>query len=100
MSTSLGNLIIVYFASKFAKNGGHVRLQNYLAMPHVFQVFEKHPSARTSFREFTNFVQEVTSGKIIDTQMNAVNGKGIFEDEPLDLDQYPITFTKKKHFDH
>ena len=90
------DLMIVYFASKFAKNGGHVRLQNYLAMPHVFQIFDKHPCTRTCFREYAKFIDDVTSGNIIETQMNIFNGKGIIQDEPLDLEQYPITFTREE----
>ena len=90
------DLITVYFASKFAKNGGQLRLQNYIAMPHVFQIFQKHPSTHTSFREYAKFITDVTSGKTIETQMNIVNGKGVIEEYPLDLEQYPTAYTREE----
>jgi hypothetical protein len=96
MPRLLSYLIIVYFASKFAKNGGHVRLQNYIAMPHVFQLFPKHPSTHTSFREYAKFIKEVTSGQPIETQMSIVNGKGVIEEQPLNLEQYPTSYTKEE----
>jgi acetyl esterase/lipase len=89
-------LTVVYFASQFAKNGGKVRLQNYLAMPHVFQMFLKHPSPKTSFREFAKFITEVTSGKSIETEFQIINGKGIIEGEPLQIETYQISFTKEE----
>jgi hypothetical protein len=94
--TSHAVLMVVYFASNFAKNGGSIRLQNYLAMPHVFQIFHTHPSTQTSFQQYGRFIKEVTSGKSIQTQMQIVNGKGILEDHQLDLKQYPISFTKEE----
>jgi hypothetical protein len=81
-------------------NGGHVRLQNYLAMPHVFQIFEKHPSTHTVYLEYARFIKEVTNGKIIETEMRIVNGKGMIQDGPLDLKQYPVTFTKEEVFQY
>ena len=87
-------LMIVYFASKLAKNGGRVRLQNYIGMPHVFQVFQKHPSTHASFREYAKFITEVTSGKPIETQMSFVNGKGVIEERSLNLEEYPTSYTK------
>ena len=84
----------VYFGAQFAKNGGNVRLQNYLAMPHVFQMFQKHPSTKTSFREYAKFITEVTNGKPIKTEAQIVNGKGIIEDAPLSFESYQISFTK------
>jgi acetyl esterase/lipase len=92
----LSYLMIVYFASKLAKNGGRVRLQNYIAMPHVFQIFQKHPSTHTSFREYAKFITEVTSGKPIESQMSIVNGKGVIEEQPLNLEQYPTSYSKKE----
>ena len=89
-------LTAVYFASQFAKNGGKVRLQNYLAMQHVFQMFLKHPSPKTCFREFAKFITDVTSGKSIETEFQIVNGKGIIEDEPLQIETYQISFTKEE----
>ena len=88
--------MIVYFGYKFAKNGGHVRLQDYLAMPHVFQIFQKHPCTRKSFQEFARFIKEVTNGEVIQTDMKIINGKGIMEEKQLNLEQYPVTFTKEE----
>ena len=73
-----------------------MRLQNYLAMPHVFQMFLKHPSPKTCFREFAKFITDVTSGKTIETTFQIVNGKGIIEDEPLQIETYQISFTKEE----
>jgi len=86
----------VYFASQFAKNGGKVRLQNYLAMPHVFQIFLKHPSTKASFRECSKFINDVTSGKTIETEFQFLKGKGIIEDTPLKVETYQISFTKEE----
>lgn len=73
-----------------------MRLQNYLAMPHVFQMFQKHPSTRTCFREYGKFIKDVTSGKPIETEMQIVNGKGIFEDTPLKFESYKVSFSKEE----
>jgi len=73
-----------------------VRLQNYLAMPHVFQMFQKHPSTRTCFREYGKFIRDVTSGKAIETEMQIVNGRGIMEDTPLKIESYHISFTEEE----
>ena len=89
-------LTTVYFALNFAKNGGRIRLQNYLAMPHTFHIFQKHPSAITSFREYAKFIQHVGSGKTIETQMQVVSGKGIIATHPLDLEEYSIAFTQEE----
>ena len=67
-------------------------------MPHVFQIFEKHPSTYTVFREYARFIKEVTGGKIIETEMKIVDGKGIIQEDPLDLEQYPVLFTKDEVF--
>src|SRR5271170_1025102 len=89
-------LTAVYFASQFAKSGGKVRLQNYLAMPHVFQMFLKHPSTKTCFREFAKFINDVTNGKSIETEFQIVNGRGIIEDVPLKIEGYQISFTTEE----
>lgn len=73
-----------------------MRLQNYLAMPHVFQMFQKHPSTWTCFREYGKFIKDVTSGKPIETEMQIVNGKGIIEDTPLKFESYKISFSKEE----
>ncbi len=70
-------------------------MQNYIAMPHVFQIFQKHPSTNTSFREYAKFITDVTGAKTIETRMNIVNGKGIIEEYPLDLDKYPTAYTNE-----
>jgi hypothetical protein len=89
-------LMVVCFASRFAQNGGAVRLRNYMSMPHVFQMFKSHPSVNMSYREFAKFIKEVTNGKPIETQMSFVNGKGITEKVSLDLKKYSVTFTKEE----
>jgi hypothetical protein len=87
-------LTIVYFASTFAKNGGSIRLQNYMSMPHVFQMFRTHPSVNTSFKEFARFIKDVTSGKQVQTQISFVNGNGVADKDPLDLEKYSVTYPK------
>jgi hypothetical protein len=75
------------------KNGGKVHFQNYLSMPHVFVIFEKHPSTERCYRELGKFTKAVTSGKDIETSMEVVNGKGEIEG-PLNIGNFPITFSK------
>jgi hypothetical protein len=87
-------LTIVYFASTFAKNGGSIRLQNYMSMPHVFQIFRTHPSSNTSFKEFARFIKDATDRKRVETQISFVNGKGIADKDPLDLEKYSVTYSK------
>jgi hypothetical protein len=89
-------LMVVCFASRFAKKGGAVRLKNYMSMPHVFQMFRTHPSVKMSYREFAKFIKEVTNGNPIETQMSLVNVKGITEKESLNLEKYSVTFTKEE----
>ena len=86
----------MYFAYHFAASGGQLRLQNYLAMPHLFQIFQKHVSAVTVFREYGLFIRDVTKGRRIGTEMRNVSGKGIIEETPLDLEQYPVLFSKQE----
>jgi len=92
------SLTKVYFAYQFAQNGGKVRLQSYLAMPHIFPMFQKHPSTKTCFRQYAKFIREVTSGESIETEMQIVNGKGIIEAAPLEFESYQISFTKEEVF--
>jgi hypothetical protein len=73
-----------------------VRLQSYLSMPHNFQVFDTHPSIATAFRECVQFIQDVTTGRTVETEMKAVNEKGVIEQTPLDLEKYPVTATKEE----
>ena len=70
-----------------------MHLQNYRSMPHVFLMFEMHPSTKTCYTEMIRFVKEVTSGKDIDTRMEIVNGKGEIE-TTVDLTNYPIDVSK------
>jgi hypothetical protein len=87
-------LTIVYFAATFAKNGGRIRLQNYMSMPHVFQMFRTHPSVNTSFKEFARFIKDVTNGTQVETQISFINGKGVADKHPLDLEKYSVTYSK------
>jgi hypothetical protein len=86
----------VYFGLNFVKRGGKIRLQNYKSMPHVFQIFSRHPSTKTCFNEYGKFISNVTSGKAIETRFEMVNGKGVIEEEPLDLSQYQVSFSKEE----
>jgi hypothetical protein len=76
---------VVYFALNHAENGGKVILQSYLSMPHVFVVFDKHPSTQACYREMAQFVMEVTSGHTIETKMQVVNGKGEISEMHMNL---------------
>ena len=73
-----------------------MRLQNYKSMPHVFPMFPKHPSTNTCYKEWARFINEVTSGEKIETALQMVNGKGIIENTPLDLERYHVGFTKEQ----
>jgi hypothetical protein len=75
-----------------------VRLQNYKSMPHVFQIFQKHPSTETCFREYARFIKDVTDtgGNGIETELRYVNGKGQVEETALDLEKYNVGFTKEE----
>jgi len=88
--------MIVYFAAQFARNGGTIRLQTYVAMCHVFQMFAQHPCTFTSFYELRKFIIEATSGAKIQSEMRIVDGYGRIQEEPLDLDKYPTTITKEQ----
>jgi len=78
----------VYFAAAHAKGGGKIRIQNYMSMPHVFMIFEKHPSTATCYQEMAKFVKAVTSGQDIETRMEKINGKGIIESHPVDMESH------------
>jgi hypothetical protein len=67
-------------------------------MPHVFQIFQKHPSTETCFREYARFIKDVTSGKGIETEMRYVDGKGGIEESELDLEKFGVGFTKEEVF--
>lgn len=87
---------IVYFASRHADNGNVVQLQNYIGLPHVFVVFEKHPSTETCYNELAKFITSVTHGEKVETRMQVVNGKGKLVEKPLDFNEYPIDFSKEE----
>jgi hypothetical protein len=86
----------VYFAAAHAAKGGKVRLQKYLSMPHVFMIFEKHPSTATCYQEMAKFVKAATSGQNIETKMEIINGKGMLEKhlnfEPPTLSKSQVRF--------
>jgi hypothetical protein len=87
--------MLVYFAANHMKSGP-VHFQNYLSMPHVFVIFEKHPSTETCYRELGKFAMAVTTGQNLETRMEIVNGKGKIEQQPLNLQDYPISFSKSE----
>jgi hypothetical protein len=63
-------------------------------MPHAFVMFEKHPSTETCYKELAKFAKDVTSGRNVETRMEIVNGKGVIQDQPLDVETYPIAISK------
>lgn len=65
-------------------------------MPHVFLLFENHPCTKRAYSELAKFIKDVTSGKTIESRMEVVNGKGIREEQPLDLERFPIMFSKSQ----
>ena len=71
-------------------------VQNYKSMPHVFLVFESHPSTKTCYEQVAKFVLDVISGKEIPTRMEIVNGQGIIEEETVDLVNYPLEMHEKE----
>lgn len=85
---------VVYFAHKLVQHGGKVHLQNYKSMPHVFQIFQHHAATKTCFQEYAKFIKDVTSGQGIESRFEMVDGKGKIQEEPLDLNQYEISFTR------
>jgi len=65
-------------------------------MPHVFQIFRNHPATNACFNEYAKFIKNVTSGKELETRFEMVNGKGIVEENPVDLGNYTISLTKEE----
>ena len=59
-------------------------------------MFEQHPCAKTSQHEIARFIEEATSGTKIETEIRVVDGHGHIQDIPLDLDNYPTTFTREE----
>ena len=86
--------MLVYFAAMHARSGSTVCLQNYRSMPHVFVMFEQHPSTRTCYAEMSKFVKDVVDGKKISTKMEIVNGRGVIEEKTADLVTYPLELSK------
>jgi hypothetical protein len=92
--------ILVYFAALYAQRGGNVFVQNYKSMPHVFLLFDSHPSTRTCYEQIAKFVLDVIGhgGKTITTRMEIINGRGIIESEKT-VDQmtyYPFEMEEKE----
>ena len=72
-------------------------VQNYKSMPHVFILFDSHPSTRTCYEEIARFVLDVIGGKKITTRMEIVNGRGMIESEKtVDLMTYPFEMQEKE----
>lgn len=65
-------------------------IQNYKSMPHVFLLFEAHPSTKTCYEQITRFVLAVIGDKEIATRMEIVNGLGRVEEETVDLVGYTV----------
>ena len=65
-------------------------------MPHVFLLFESHPSSKTCYSELAKFITAVSTGQKLETRMEVVNGKGIIEPQPLELEKFPTTYTKEE----
>ena len=74
----------------YANSGGKVFVQKYQSMPHVFLLFESHPSTKTCYEQIAKFAMDVIQGKEIETRMEIVDGRGVIEEETLDLTTYPI----------
>lgn len=89
---------VVYFAATHAKNGGTVHLQHYKSMPHVFVIFENHPSTETCYKSLANFANAVVKGEKMETKLEKVDGKGI-ACGPLDPKGFPgYSKTEVRHF--
>ncbi len=63
-------------------------------MPHVFVIFEKHPSTETCYNELGKFAKSVTTGQEMKSKLEVVNGKGMIEAQPLNPENYPISLSK------
>jgi len=77
-----------------------VKLQVYESMPHVFFLFEGHPCSKTGFSELAKFTIAATSDKLMETELQFVDGKGVVGDSPLRLDDYPVSYTKTEVIFH
>ena len=66
-------------------------------MPHVFLMFESHPSAKTCYREAVEFINKVTMGQTLNTRMMLINGRGNVKGN-LDLKEYPVYYSKEEVF--
>jgi hypothetical protein len=66
-------------------------------MPHVFLLFDSHPSTRTCYEQIARFVLDVIGGEKVATRMEIVNGRGVIESEKtVDLVKYPIELQEKE----
>ena len=63
-------------------------------MPHAWVIFEKHPSTEICYKEIAKFTKAVITGQGIETAMEIVNGKGEIEETPLNVESYPVDFSK------
>jgi hypothetical protein len=59
-------------------------------------MFEQHPCTKTSLHEVARFIEDATSGAKIETEMRIVDGRGRIQDTPLELDEYPTTFSRQE----
>ena len=65
-------------------------VQKYQSMPHVFLLFESHPSTKTCYEQIAKFAVDVTDGKGIETRMEIVDGRGVIEGATVELTTYQI----------
>jgi hypothetical protein len=59
-------------------------------MPHVFLLFESHPSTKTCYEQIAKFAVDVIEGKGIETRMEIVDGRGVIEGATVELTTYQI----------
>jgi hypothetical protein len=52
--------------------------------------------AKNPLPTYGTFIKDATSGAKLKTHMETLNGKGIVEQHPLDLQQYSIAFSKEE----
>jgi len=67
-----------------------VFVQKYQSMPHVFLLFESHPSTKTCYEQIAKFAVDVIEGKGIETRMEIVDGRGVIEGATVELTTYQI----------
>ncbi len=65
-------------------------VQKYQSMPHVFLLFESHPSTKTCYEQIAKFAVDVIEGKGIETRMEIVDGRGVIEGATVELTTYQI----------